>query len=130
MLERLVIWSIFGLILSMTPLAVVVFMTWQPSAGVAGFLRLTCNEDLLAVALTLGGAAAADVLIHSSGRLRVIKIIGGGLTFLATVDCMGIFVVTKAHLSHFDSNDLATTVGFAALTTLAGAMICEVLAEA
>lgn len=63
MAERIIIWIIFGFALSMTPLVIVAEMGWVPASGIPGFVRLLCNEEMLAVALTLGGAAAADVLI-------------------------------------------------------------------
>ena len=130
MLERLIIWSIFGVTLSLTPLVVVAFMTWDPAGGVLALFRLVLNEELLAIALTLGGAASAGVLIHNQGHLRVLKILAGGLTFLATLDCMGAFVVIKSHTNHLGPDGSAIAVGCAALTTLVGAMICEVLMEA
>jgi hypothetical protein len=84
-IERVIMWMIFGFALSMTPLVIVAGMDWMPVSGVRGFIRLLCNEEMLAVALTLGGAAAADVLTKSTGRLRPLKLAVGGLTFIATV---------------------------------------------
>jgi hypothetical protein len=79
--ERVIVWLLFGVGLSLTPLLIVAAMGWSPSNGTQGLLRLLCNEELLAIALTLGGAAAADVLTRSSGRFRLLKLFMGGVTF-------------------------------------------------
>ena len=39
MLERLIVWSIFGVGLSLTPLIVVAAMGWLPASGPGTFLR-------------------------------------------------------------------------------------------
>lgn len=59
---RTVVWPISGFALSMTPLIVVAMMGWQPGTGSPGFM-----------APTLGGAAAADVLIDSGGVFGLAK---------------------------------------------------------
>ncbi len=87
-MERVIIWALFGVGLSMAPLVIVAALGWEPSTGRSALVALVCNEELLAVALTLGGAAAADVLIRSTGAFRPVKLLVGGLTFLATVACV------------------------------------------
>ena len=129
MLERLIVWSIFGVGLSLTPLIVVAAMGWLPASGPGTFLRLLCNEDFLAVALTLGGAAAADVLIHSAEPWRRAKIFVGGITFLNTIVCVAGFVIIKAHVNHLDPSENVLFVANAGLTTLSAATISELLAE-
>jgi len=64
---------------------------WDPS-GHTTMLSLLSNEELLAVALTLGGASAADVLANSSGRFQVAKLTAGGLTLLATLGAVALYL--------------------------------------
>jgi hypothetical protein len=122
-------WMIFGFVLSMTPLVIVAGMGWMPVSGAPGFIRLLCNEEMLAVALTLGGAAAADVLTKSAGRLRPLKLAVGGLTFVATVFSAAGYVMIKTHSNHFGPDLVMLVVAVAGGTTLAGALVCEILAE-
>ena len=84
---------------------------------------------MLAVALTLGGAAAADVLTKSAGRLRPLKLAVGGLTFVATIFSAAGYVVIKTHSNHFGPDQIITGVEFAGGATLVGALACEILAE-
>ena len=93
-------WMIFGFALSLTPLVIVAGMGWMPVSGASGFMRLLCNEEMLAIALTLGGAAAADVLTNSAGRLRPLKLAVGGLTFVATIFSAAGYVMIKTHSNH------------------------------
>jgi hypothetical protein len=127
--ERIIIWIIFGFALSMTPLVIVAEMGWVPASGIPGFMRLLCNEEMLAVALTLGGAAAADVLIRSAGPLRPLKLIVGGITFLATVFSVAGYVIIKTHANHLEPDQVVTLVEGAGGTTIVGALLCEILAE-
>jgi hypothetical protein len=129
MAERVIIWLIFGFALSMAPLMIVAFMGWMPASGVSGFIRFISNEDLLAVALTLGGAAAADVLTKSAGALRLLKLLVGGLTSLASVFSVAGSVAIKAHANHLDNDQITTLVEIAGGATLIGALFSEVLSE-
>lgn len=95
MAERVVVWVLFGVVLSMTPLVVVAAIGWEPQSGLDGFMTLVCNEDLLAVALTLGGAAAADLPTNSQPPWRVVKLGVGGITFLTAIVSMGIYVANE-----------------------------------
>lgn len=129
MAERVIIWLIFGFALSMAPLVIVAFMGWMPMSGASGFVKFICNEDLLAVALTLGGAAAADVLTKSAGALRLLKLLVGGLTSVASVLSVAGYVAIKAHANHLDDGQITTLVEIAGGATLIGALFCEVLSE-
>lgn len=129
MIERVIMWMIFGFALSLTPLVIVAGMGWMPASGVPGFIQLLCNEEMLAVALTLGGAAAADVLTKSAGRLRRLKLAVGGLTFIATIFSAAGYVMIKTHANHFGPDLVMLVVAVAGGTTLAGALVCEILAE-
>jgi hypothetical protein len=127
--ERIIIWIIFGFALSMTPLVIVAGIGWLPASGIPGFMQLLCNEEMLAVALTLGGTAAADVLIRSTGPLRPLKLIVGGVTFLATVFSVAGYVIIKTHSSHLEPDQIVMLVEFAGGTTVVSALLCEILAE-
>jgi hypothetical protein len=69
MIERLIMWVMFGFGLSLIPLLIAAGLTWEPN-GQRTFLAILSNEELLAVALTLGGAASANVLANASGPFR------------------------------------------------------------
>src|SRR5436853_4813461 len=103
MAGRLIMWLIFGCALSLVPLLVVATLSWEPS-GEKTFLRLLSNEELLAVALTLGGASAADALSHASGRFRNFKLIAGGGTLLATICAVAAYVAFKGGLTHLSED--------------------------
>jgi hypothetical protein len=122
-------WMIFGVALSLTPLVIVAGMGWMPVSGASGFMRLLCNEEMLAIALTLGGAAAADVLTNSAGRLRPLKLVVGGLTFIATIFSAAGYVIIKTHSNHLGPDLVMLAVAGAGGATLAGALACEILAE-
>jgi hypothetical protein len=66
MLERIIVWAFFGVALAMTPLFIVAAIGWPPATGTRVFLRLLFQEDMLAVALTLGGASAVNVLASAA----------------------------------------------------------------
>jgi hypothetical protein len=128
--ERVIIWVLFGVTLSLTPLLIVAAIGWVPATGVNGFATLLCNEEILAVALTLGGAAAADVLTSSDPFLRLVKLSVGGITFLATIACMALYVLLKTHTSHLGPSQAVTAVLTAGGFTIVCALCCEVLSGA
>src|SRR5271168_847839 len=99
MLARLIMWCLFGVLLSLMPLGIVAFLVRDPS-GHKTIWALLGNEELLAVALTLGGASAADVLANSSGPFQAAKLTAGGLTLIATFCAVALYVAFKGGLSH------------------------------
>jgi hypothetical protein len=103
--ERVVTWVFFGLALSLTPLLIVAALGWTAAGGFGDFLRLLFQEDMLAVALALGGAATANVLA-SGPPLKPLKLACGGLTFLMTVWSVAAYVVIKAHAKPLTSDEV------------------------
>ena len=121
-------WSLFGVLLSLLPLTIVAFLAWDPD-GHTSIWSLLTNEELLAVALTLGGASAADVLANSSGRFRAAKVTAGGLTLLATLCAVAVYVAFKGGLTHLkpDGRELADRALYGGVVL--GAFFSELLAE-
>ena len=127
MAERVIIWLLFGVALALTPLLIVAVIGWFPATGAKGFVALLCNEDLLAVALNLGGAAAADVLTSREPGLRLAKLVVGGITFLATLISMGLYVAIKTRVHHLAPDEIVATILGAGGLTVGCALICQVL---
>ncbi len=115
--------------MSLTPLLIVAVLAWEPSTGRAGLVALLCNEALLAVALTLGGAAAAGLLTRSAGAVRPLKLLIGGLTFLATVACVALYVIVKVHAGHLSPDQMIALITGCSVFAISGALACEILSE-
>jgi hypothetical protein len=130
MLERIIFWVIFGFGLSLTPLIAVAAIGWSPTSGVTAFLHLLFQEDLLAVALTLGGASAANVLASATGRLRPVKIACGGVTFIMSLLSVVAYVVIKVHAKPMSPDELYLWVTYIGGATLIGGLLSEALSEA
>ena len=130
MLERIITWMFFGLALSLTPLIIVAAIGWLPSSGGGAFLRLLLREDMLAVALTLGGASAANVLASATGRLRPLKLACGGFTFIMAILSIAAYVVIKVHVKPLSPDETYLWVAWLGGPTLAGGLFSEVLSEA
>jgi len=128
MLERVVTWVFFGLALSLTPLLIVAALGWTSTGGFGDFLRLLFQEDMLAVALALGGAATANVLA-SGPPLKPLKLACGGLTFLMTVWSVAAYVVIKAHAKPLTSDEVYLLVSWLSGATLVTGLASEILAE-
>jgi hypothetical protein len=128
MLERLITWLFFGLALSLTPLVMVAALGWTPELWFGDFLRLLFQEDMLAVALALGGAATANVLA-SGPPLKPLKLACGGLTFLMTVWAVAAYVVIKAHAKPLTPDEVYLLVIWLSSATLTAGFASEVLAE-
>ncbi len=127
MAERMIVWLLFGVALALTPLLIVAGIGWFPATGAKGFVALLCNEDLLAVALTLGGASAADVLTSREPGLRLAKLAAGGVTFLASLASMGLYIAIKTRAHHLDPDEIVVTVTGAGGWTVACALVCQAL---
>jgi hypothetical protein len=128
MLARIITWVFFGLALSLTPLVIVAALGWTVADGFSGFLRVLFQEDMLAVALALGGAAVANVLA-SGPSLKPLKLACGGLTFLMTVWSVAAYVVIKAHAKPLTSDEVNLLVSCLSGATLATGFASEILAE-
>lgn len=129
MLERVIVWVFFGLALSLTPLVIVAAIGWPPAAGARAFLRLLFQEDMLAVAFTLGGASAANVLASSSERVRALKLACGGYTFIMSVLSAAAFVAIKTHAKPLSADEMYWLVAGISGATLVGGLLSEMLSE-
>src|ERR1700679_2389176 len=91
-------WLVMGLFLSLVPLVPNAFSDYQPGH----FLEAIGTAELLAVAFTLGGAAAADVL--AEGSKGEMKWFLGLLTLLGTALSLAVYIVFSHHLDHLLSD--------------------------
>jgi hypothetical protein len=123
MLARLIIWILFGVILSLAPLLIVAITIWQPNSGSSGLLEAVATEELLAVAFTLSGAAAVDALVNS-GR-RAPGLIVGGITLLLTFFTVAAYVLIKIHATHLSPEDTIFWVQRFYLSTVIMSFFCE-----
>jgi hypothetical protein len=128
MIGRLIMWVIFGFALSLVPLVVVAFLAWEPN-GPKTLLTVLSNEELLAVALTLGGASAADVLSNAAGPFRNVKLIAGGTTLLATILAVAAYVAFKGSLTHLSEDAKALTDQYLYAGIVVGSFFSELLVE-
>jgi hypothetical protein len=95
---RVVLWVICGLILALVPLGVVALMDWDPNKET--FLHVFTNEELLAVAFTLGGASGVDALSSASPVRwisRVQKTIGAS-TIVCALLTASLYIVFRTGL--------------------------------
>jgi hypothetical protein len=130
MIIRAVVWVFGAFILSLIPLGIVAIIAWKPETGGSGYLSVLSNEELLAVAFTLGGAAAIDVLVNSSGSVRLFKIIAGCSAMTLTIIVVIAYIIFKAHLVHLNERALVTTIQYLYAGTIVNAFIFEILSEA
>jgi hypothetical protein len=113
----------------MIPLAIVAAIGWPPASGSRGFVALSCNDEIPVVASTLGGTAAADVLTNVSPLMRLGKLAVGGLTFLAMIVCMALYVAINTRAGHLDPQETMSLIGGVTTFTLLAALSCELLTE-
>lgn len=130
MIIRAIVWIFGAFILTLIPLGVVAVVAWKPETGGTGYLNVLSNEELLAVAFTLGGAAAIDVLVNSAGSVRLSKIIAGCSAMTLTIIVVIAYILFKAHLVHLSEAGLITTIQYLYVGTVLNAFICELLSEA
>jgi hypothetical protein len=126
---RVIMWVFLGLVLSLVPLVIVAFMTFQP--GHNSLLTILSNEELLAVAFTLSGAAAADVLVNVSsaagGFAKFAKGCVGCATFVLTVLTAAAYVLLKAHSTQLTPPQIVGIIQLLYAGTAVMSFLCELL---
>jgi hypothetical protein len=131
MVVRAIVWIFGAFILTLIPLGIVAMIEWKPETGSAGLLRILSNEELLAVAFTLGGAAAIDVLVNSAGFGRSFKILAGCSALTMTIITVVSYILLRANLIHdLDEDSRIGTTQALYLGTVLNSFICEILSEA
>lgn len=135
MFVRLIIWT-FGVVLSFFPLALVALSLMDPNIG-RGFLQAISNEELLAVAFTLGGVAAVDALIIARAaemdpsargpreRLRPFRVAVGLTTLLLTFFSIGIYLLLKFKATHWTPDATVLVVQILCVGTVITSFLCE-----
>jgi len=94
---RVINWLIFGAGLSLLPLVTVAFINWDPSANT--FFKTLTNEELLAVAFALSGAAGVDALTSSGPLVRTQRAIGG-ITLLIAFALAAFYIIIRTGSHH------------------------------
>lgn len=80
MLEKLVTWFVFSVVLALVPLAATfLFQASRPAANV-DLAKLLAEGELLLIAASLCAAATADLFTSSGSRWRIGKVLAGGAT--------------------------------------------------
>lgn len=128
MLVRGIVWVFGTLLLAMVPLAIVALIKWRPENGT--FLEAMTNEELLAVAFTLGGGAAIDVLVKSAGAARSAKVLAGCSGLVFTVITIVLYVLFKTGAVQLTEAAKISTDQALFLGTGFNALFCEILSEA
>lgn len=135
MLVRLIVWT-FGVALSFLPLFFVAATLIAPNTDLS-FLQALSNEELLAVAFTLGGVAAVDVLItaraeartgtqpDTSGGLQPLRVGIGLITLFLTFTSMGIYLLLKFKVAHWTPEATVFTVQSLCAGTVVTSFLCE-----
>ena len=95
-------------------------MSWPPTTGLDGLLDAISNEELLAVAFTLGGVAAVDVLVKAATSHREFKVAAGCLTLLLTLIGVATYVLLKTHATQLPPTLATSTVQWLYMLTVAG----------
>ena len=119
--RRLIGWVVLGLLLSLMPLGITGLMEYQP--GGTSLLEILSNEELLTVAFTLSGAAAADTLVNTERNIW--KFLLGVVTMLMTLITMAGFILFKGNLTHLSHDVIVDTTQLLFLFTALLSLICE-----
>jgi hypothetical protein len=118
---RLMVWG-FGVVVSLLPLGFVASTLLEPNGGPT-FLQAIANEELLAVAFTLGAVAAVDALINSRARLFSIGI--GVITLVLTISSIGIYMLLKFKIAHWPPEATVIAIQSLCAGTVLTSFLCE-----
>lgn len=86
-MKRIALWFLFGLALSLIPLAVTALREWD---GHGNYFDLLINAELLAVGFALAGASGADA-ITSSPPYQAGKVFLGGLAIVCAIGLASVY---------------------------------------
>jgi hypothetical protein len=130
--KRLIGWILFGLGLSLVPIAIGVLLRdliqghklCEEEIARRGFLEAVSNAELLTVAFTLSCAPSVDALTNAENSIW--NYLVGGVTLLMTFLTMVAYVALKAGFCTYGIEFNIDTVRIAFVITIFLTFICEV----